>query len=269
MSLRHEFELDTEPLISPFSWKNPKARFTYLVLAAALFFCFVAIVVLASTRQRYQDDTSSWTTSAASTDPATTVRITVATSPLESEFTTPAMLPETTTQPAFDPMHEQEVQLSCFQSFGHEKECKNMGCMWQDHQVPQCYRHQTFSRYFIVEQQRDSLLLRTVSSKFSNQVQEVQVTISVMQDQTVRLTMEDANLKRWQVPLPMLNLTKIARLESTIRYAIKRNVLSIFRKESGAVIFQTDLSQLVMTQTLISMQNMINRDSLIGLGPSR
>lgn len=111
-------------------------------------------------------------------------------------------------------------------------------------------------------------LHRAQPSGFPLDVNDVQVYISGLDNQRLRVRIFDPNNARWEVTLPFFNISQKGDIKSPL-YSIdldsERN-LKISRKSTGIVLFETDLRRLVFADQFIQLSVKVPSSYLYGIG---
>ncbi|ELU08739.1 hypothetical protein CAPTEDRAFT_110115, partial [Capitella teleta] len=105
-------------------------------------------------------------------------------------------------------------------------------------------------------------------SWFGSDVNVVQVDVEFQADERLRIKLSDPNAPRWEVPLPIDSPDEAAR---NPLYAIQfKNdpvfSVSVIRRSTGAVIFDTSLGGLVFSDQFIQISTYLNSANLYGFG---
>ncbi|XP_015783663.1 lysosomal alpha-glucosidase [Tetranychus urticae] len=161
--------------------------------------------------------------------------------------------------------------------------CESRGCCWvpvtikkrnvQSLNVPQCFYPSDYKGYEIadVQQEKNSALIklvRKVASGFPQDISNVSVEITGLDDERLRIRFVDAEKDRFEVPMPFFNVSEAEQFNSTL-YKITINQdgkLLVSRTSTGTVIFNADLSTLIYSDKFIQLSVRVPSQYLYGLG---
>lgn len=141
--------------------------------------------------------------------------------------------------------------------------------------MPYCFYPKDYSGYKI-KSVRQSLnevsikLERGVPSGFPKDITNIQVHVSGLDNERVRIRIFDPEHARYEVPLPYFNLSQSGHVNSplySIEYDNKtEGILRIIRKNTQIPVFQTDLRQIVFSDQFIQLSNRVPSKYLFGIG---
>ena len=270
MPIQHEFELDTEPLIvNPFSWQNRKARAGYIVMTTGLVACVIAIIILA--QPRLEDSQQPGLTGEETTTPVS--KMSTESEADVTEIVTEASLTTTgapdTEAATVPPGVVNSFQMSCMNSDATILSCQQMGCLWQNDEAPQCYHPTKYSRYAVRwfgEAEEKYFVMLDAESSYFDQVQKVVIVVSRVDNDVVRIQVKDEMKSRWQQPLPQLNLPDSSTRDAKYDVSVNQHQLVIVRRSTSAVIFETDLRNVLLSDSMIRIENLAAKTSIYGLG---
>lgn len=198
--------------------------------------------------------------------------------------TVPPPPPSTEPPPTFCDNIPENEKFDCHPENGtSEAECGARGCCWKDQgtsfspipSTPSCY----FPRSYLggyTEVSRitgeDRVLLtvrRQLPSGFRRDVKDVAVEVIALDNDKVRVRIYDPTKKRFEVPLPPLNLTSNYHQDLKGRkYAIDVEGLNIriSRVSTGTVVVGMDLSTMIFSDQFLQVSNRVPAHFLYGLG---
>ncbi|ELU05446.1 hypothetical protein CAPTEDRAFT_63978, partial [Capitella teleta] len=154
--------------------------------------------------------------------------------------------------------------------------CVARGCYWcsTGTSAPSCFVPAEHG-YRMVGQPEETgkgyrVIIRRINypSWFGSDLNVVQVDIEFQADERLRIKLSDPNAPRWEVPLPIDSPDEAAR---NPLYAIQfKNdpvfSVSVIRRSTGAVIFDTSLGGLVFSDQFIQISTYLNSPNLYGFG---
>ena len=165
-----------------------------------------------------------------------------------------------------------------------EEICLARGCCWnnsvadmkgQNHNplgVPYCYFPANYEGYRVESideefQKTVITLSRNRMSGFTDDINTVRVEVTSLDEQTLRIKMYDPMSRRFEVPLPVLNLPPVKELTTKL-YTIKveNEILTVSRQSTGTVIFNTDLRRLVFADQFLELSSRLPSKYIYGLG---
>ncbi|XP_054162742.1 lysosomal alpha-glucosidase-like [Oppia nitens] len=148
--------------------------------------------------------------------------------------------------------------------------------------IPKCFMPTDYTGYKVTqvgEQQNDQghvsvfmvKLERQIPSGFPAEIPVVAVEITLLNDQSLRLRVTDMKNKRYEPPLPELNLPKPTDSFNTL-YKVnvdKTGLLEITRLANSAILFKTDLTKLIYTNQFIQLKNKLSSPLIYGIGEQK
>ena len=157
-----------------------------------------------------------------------------------------------------------------------EKNCQDRGCNWNAGATPKCAYPEDYTNYVVITVSpisgQDRILIQLNKtdrpSGFTRDIQSVTVDVTGVDDDVVRIKVyDDQDAGRWQVPLPVLNL-KRRHQPNNPKYniSVEGNDLRIARIETGAVLFHTNLPQLIFSDQFLQLTVNVVSNKLYGLG---
>lgn len=175
-----------------------------------------------------------------------------------------------------------EERLDCNPDSPNENVCISRGCCWRESSSknltfgsPYCYFPNNYLGYKVIQIINYSknitvLLSRVNHSGFINDIKYVFIEIDFIDEQSVRLKFLDANSSRYEVPIPKLNINKSSKLnpnETLYDVSVSYNgSLTVKRKSTKTVLFQTDLSRLTYSDQYLQMTSDLPSDYIYGIG---
>ena len=157
--------------------------------------------------------------------------------------------------------------------------CLKRGCHWDSHvanNTPACFYPDDFANYEYSlssrgDQDFEIILRKTETpSGFTDDMASVRVTIEGISDQVVQVKVEKfvaqaESYDRWKPPIPHLQLTKTVK-KPLYDIQIVKEKLTIVRKNTDSLIFQTDFKKLIFADHFIQLIVKVDGDSLYGFG---
>lgn len=140
--------------------------------------------------------------------------------------------------------------------------------------VPYCYYGANYVGYQVTESRSDSQqtvikLIRVQPSGFEDDVTDLTVVIDELSPSVMRIKLVDTQTKRYEVPIPTLNLPGADR-EIPKQYKIQlfsdNNTLAIYRTETGERIFHVNLAQIVYSNQFLQLTVDLPSDFIYGIG---
>ena len=169
-------------------------------------------------------------------------------------------------------------RLDCHPQLGASEEaCIALGCCWNSTRsvstVAACFFPPSYVGYevtSIVEgQDRTQVILnRRQPSGLKNDSQTVRVDIVAIDNQRLRILIDDPSATRFEVGLPRLNRSPI-KVKTAKLYKVKvteDGVLKVTRKSTGVVLFDTDLTKLTFSNQFLQLTNRLPSKHIYGLG---
>ncbi|GBL98291.1 Lysosomal alpha-glucosidase [Araneus ventricosus] len=159
-----------------------------------------------------------------------------------------------------------------------EKSCLQRGCCYQtlnkslSLHIPYCFYPSNYDGYSISnltfdERHIKADLKRTSPSGFPNDVLNLRLLISLINDYTVRIKITDANSVRFEVPIPINEgLKSLEKPYYDVAVDPETSQLTITRKASKTIIFKTKLSQLVYSDQFLQLSTYLPSSYLYGIG---
>lgn len=140
--------------------------------------------------------------------------------------------------------------------------------------VPYCYYGADYVGYKVKNESAHTRghtvveLSRVRPSGFDGDVSLVRLEIFELDSTMVRIKLTDARSKRYEVPFPSLNLSTPVGATGEKLYNIKLvdNLLKITRRNSGRVVFEVNLAQLVFADQMLQLTTKLPSDFLYGIG---
>ncbi|GIY46214.1 lysosomal alpha-glucosidase [Caerostris extrusa] len=109
--------------------------------------------------------------------------------------------------------------------------------------------------------------MRTSSSGFPNDVLNLILVITFIDDNALRIKITDANAKRFEVPLPINDsLKQLLTPSYDVTLDSKTSEIIITRKSSRTIIFKTNLSQLVYSDQFLQLSSYLPSPYIYGIG---
>ncbi|GIY52234.1 hypothetical protein CDAR_606791 [Caerostris darwini] len=160
-----------------------------------------------------------------------------------------------------------------------EESCLQRGCCYQAKKVtfpplnvPYCFYPSNYNGYSVRNVTQDgrhisASLIRTSSSGFPNDVLNLTLVITFIDDNALRIKITDANAKRFEVPLPINDTLKQLLTPSyDVTLDSKTSEIIITRKSSRTIIFKTNLSQLVYSDQFLQLSSYLPSSYIYGIG---
>ncbi|XP_055950335.1 lysosomal alpha-glucosidase-like [Argiope bruennichi] len=166
-----------------------------------------------------------------------------------------------------------------------EESCRQRGCCYRSSQtsangsslhlsIPYCFYPSNYNGYSLDNITQDGRhiranLKRSSSSGFPNDIQNLRLVISFIDDCTLRIKITDANADRFEVPIPLNDALKnLDKPCYDVKIDSKTGHLIISRKATGTIIFKTNLSQLVYSDQLLQLSSYLPSRYIYGIGES-
>ncbi|KAF8774096.1 Lysosomal alpha-glucosidase like protein [Argiope bruennichi] len=164
-----------------------------------------------------------------------------------------------------------------------EKSCLQRGCCYQINSkttfnkslslgVPYCFFPSNYDGYSVSnltcdERHIKADLKRTSPSGFPNDILNLRLLISLIDDYTVRIKITDANAARFEIPIPLNDgLKSLEKPYYNVTVDAETSQLTITRKATKTIIFKTKLSQLVYSDQLLQLSSYLPSPYLYGIG---
>ncbi|XP_046909432.2 lysosomal alpha-glucosidase [Dermatophagoides farinae] len=167
--------------------------------------------------------------------------------------------------------------------------CEQRGCCWKttgndlknlsskalpNLNVPYCYYGENYIGYKIEKHSKNLIQLkRNRSSGFARDIENINIEIHELNDKVIRLKFIDANKKRYEVPIPKLNLpsTTSSSSSNSRLYSVELDGshLIVRRRETNQSIFDINLAYMVYSDQLIHVTSRLPSKYIYGLGEHR
>ncbi|GFS37688.1 lysosomal alpha-glucosidase [Nephila pilipes] len=162
-----------------------------------------------------------------------------------------------------------------------EKSCLQRGCCYQAKNikntalplnVPYCYYSSNYNGYYIENMIQDGRhiiadLKRSTPSDFPNDIFNLQLIITFIDNSVLRIKITDPNTKRFEVPLSINDAFGVLNVPSYgVSIDPKSGHLLITRKSNGVIIFRTNLSQMVYSDQFLQLSSYLPSPHIYGLG---
>ncbi|XP_035210738.1 lysosomal alpha-glucosidase-like isoform X2 [Stegodyphus dumicola] len=166
-----------------------------------------------------------------------------------------------------------------------ETECIQRGCCYQPLSqlnksvshfpplgTPYCFYPVNYNGYIITNVSQDGQriqvrLQRTSSSGFPNDIKNLLLVITFIDDSTLRVKITDPNNARFEVPIPLYHkVKKLSKPRYEVDLNSKTGILTIRRKSSGVAVFKTDLSHLVYSDQFLQLSSYLPSPYIYGIG---
>ncbi|CAG2107192.1 unnamed protein product, partial [Medioppia subpectinata] len=141
--------------------------------------------------------------------------------------------------------------------------------------IPTCFIPKTYSGYKVyhVFEGSDHTLVdlsREIPSGFPNDIKSVSFRITHLSPNVLRIRVTDSNRTRYEPPLPQLNLPKPVAVSPLYSIdPIEHGVVTIRRKSTKTIIFQTDLTKLVYADQFIQLKSLLSSHQVYGIGEQK
>lgn len=138
--------------------------------------------------------------------------------------------------------------------------------------MPYCYYPNDYEGYKLKyirggKNELNIRLKRNTPSGFPSDIANVQVYVSGLDDERVRIRIFDPEHARYEVTLPFFNISQNAIKAPLYSIVLEeKGFLQIVRKTTGIVVFQTDLRRLVFANQFIQLSNLVPSKFLYGIG---
>ncbi|XP_054724424.1 lysosomal alpha-glucosidase-like [Uloborus diversus] len=163
-----------------------------------------------------------------------------------------------------------------------EKQCLNRGCCYAvpdtsknggaSVNVPYCFYPSDYLGYAIsnVSEAKSKIqarLTRKTPSGFPEEIKNLNLVIRFIDDYSLRIKITDADSSRFEVPIPLNFQTK--DLQNPLYEVLLNSTtgrLTVSRKLSKTVIFQTELSRLVYANQFLQLSSQLPSEYFYGIG---
>ncbi|KAG8182551.1 hypothetical protein JTE90_002085 [Oedothorax gibbosus] len=176
-------------------------------------------------------------------------------------------------------------KFDCYPEGSVDKDkCQQRGCCFKSNggrevedfpplNVPYCYYPSNYNGYTVSQtvqldgRQITASLKRVTPSGYPDDVKNLKLVITFIDDGNLRIKITDADASRWEVPIPInKGLRKLEKPLYDVNLDSKTGQLSIKRKSSGTVIFKTDLSRLVYLNQFLQLSSYLPSSHFYGIG---
>lgn len=163
--------------------------------------------------------------------------------------------------------------------------CEARQCCWVPYQnegkgdpnepgVSWCYFSGFFSNYIVKDYFETNEKIQLVLAKTSTPTgydlnsQRLMVDIDMKEVDKVRIRITDPKVKRFEVPLPILNMTTTPRTTPKKYYvSVNETIITVSRVSTGVTMFKVDLSKMIYAEQYIQLVvDSLPSDSLFGMG---
>jgi len=182
------------------------------------------------------------------------------------------------------------ARFDCFPDSGpSQSACESRGCCWNTGgiekasalnvanklavDVPFCYFPKDYSGYTMISLQETDYgyiakLSRTTSSGWPIDIKELQLNVWFETSYRVHFKITDPATQRYEVPIvtPPLPSRKPSMLDFDVQFTKLPFGLTVVRKSTGAVLFDTTVAPLIFADQFIQLSSRLSTELLYGLG---